>query len=151
MLIRAYNRRRNLAVLLAKEQEAQGSQAGDGHTGNGDQREVVRRLRDGCRRLGGRGRCTVGRGVVRRVICGIVGRIVRGVICGIVRRIVRRSRGRSGFCSRDRGRLGLAVDSQPADNRSLGAGGGDGVADDLVLLNGEGQAVASLYFPFVIE
>ena len=72
MLIRAYNRRRNLAVLLAKEQEAQGSQAGDGHTGNGDQREVVRRLRDGCRRLGGRGRCTVGRGVVRRVICGIV-------------------------------------------------------------------------------
>ena len=74
MLIRAYNRRRNLAVLLAKEQEAQGSQAGDGHTGNGDQREVVRRLRDGCRRLGGRGRCTVGRGVVRRVICGIVGR-----------------------------------------------------------------------------
>ena len=35
----------------------------------------------------------------------------------------------------------LAVDSQPADNRSLGAGGGDGVADDLVLINGEGQAV----------
>ena len=66
MLIRAYNRRRSLAVLLAKEQEAQGSQAGDGHTGNGDQREAVRRLRDGCRRLAGRGRCAVGRGVVRR-------------------------------------------------------------------------------------
>ena len=32
---------------------------------------------------------------------------------------------------------GLAVDSQPADNRGLGAGGGNGVVDDLLFIQGE--------------